>query len=167
MKALKINYSYLAQKESDLSNLVVQEAADNMRNRYRYSYSVFDVFYNYMWPVNRLCCCFRRSLRNLHSRLVLYNKGEEKFIKEFDAVEFARTQRKLKMLVHWLMDKSELFLTAYQKTNAISLFTDSESSQSDDPAYLKIPKMLSRAKTKQKHIVTVDKFFVNILFSLA
>ena len=131
-----------------------------MRNRYRFSYSIFDVIYNYMWPLNKFCCCFRRSIRNLHSRYALYNKGEEKFQKEFDAIEFARTQRKLKMLVHWLMDKSELFLSTYQKSNALSLTSDSESSHSDDPAYTKIPKMLSNAKTKQNHIVAVNKFFV-------
>ena len=119
-----------------------------------------------MWPVNTLCSCFRLSLRNLHYRLALYNKGKKKFIKEFDTVEFVRTQRKLKMLVHWLLGKSELFLTAYKKTNAISFFIDSESSQSDDPAYFIIRKMLSSAKTKQKHIATVNKFFVNIWFSL-
>ena len=47
------------------------------------------------------------------------------------------------------MDKSERFLTAYQKSNAISLSTESDSN-SDDPAYTKIPKIFSKAKEKQK-----------------
>ena len=103
--------------------------------------------------------CWKKSLRNLHTRYLLFKRGEDKISKEFDAVEYARSQRKLRMLIHWLMDKSERFLTAYQKSNAISLSTESDSN-SDDPAYTKIPKILSKAKEKQKHIVTVNKFFV-------
>ena len=105
--------------------------------------------------------CWKKSLKNLHTRYLLFKKGEDKISQEFDAVEFARSQRKLKMLIHWLMDKSERFLTVYQKSNALSLSTESDSN-SDDPAYTKVPKMLSNAKTKQNHIVIVNKFFVSL-----
>ena len=57
------------------------------------------------------------------------------FAKEFDVVEFTRTQRKLKMLMHSLMDESERFLAPYQKLNAISLLSESDSSQIDDLGY--------------------------------
>lgn len=132
-----------------------------MKRRFRYSYSVLDLAYNFLVPVKLFCCC-KRSLRNLHSRYLLFKRAEHRFAAEFDAVEFARSQRKLKMLMHWLMDKSERFLTAYQKSNAVSLSPQSASSASDDPAYTKIPKMLSDSKTKQKHVVLVDKFFVSL-----
>ena len=116
----------IAINQGDLNSKIVRKAADNMRKRYRYSYSIFDLAYNFLVPVKVFCCC-KRSLRNLHSRYLLYKKAEDKFAQEFDAVEFARSQRKLKMLMHWLMDKSERFLTAYQKSNAISLSTESDS----------------------------------------
>ena len=64
-----------------------------------------------------------------------FKKGEEMFAKEFDVVEFTRTQRRLKMLMHSLMDESERFLAPYQKLNAISLLSDSDSSQIDEFAY--------------------------------
>ena len=99
-----------------------------------------------------------------------FKKGEERFVKEFDVIEFARIHRKLKMLMHSLMDESERYLAPYQKLNAISLLSETESSHSDDPSYSKIPKLLSNMATKQKHASTVDRFFVrkqNIrLFSL-
>ena len=57
------------------------------------------------------------------------------FAKELGVVEFARTQRRLKMLMHSLMDESERFLAPYQKLNAISLLSDSDSNQIDDHAY--------------------------------
>ena len=137
----------------------MHKTKENMKKRYRYSYSILDIAYNYLMPA-KVFFCWKKSLRNLHTRYLLFKRGEDKLSKEFDAVEFARSQRKLKMLMHWLMDKSEKFLTAYQKSNAISLSTESDSN-SDDPAYTMIPKMLSNGKTKQKHIVIIDKFFVS------
>ena len=83
--------------------------------------------------------------------IFFFKKGEKMFTKEFDVVEFARTQRKLKMLMHSLMDESERFLAPYQKLNAISLLSDSNVSESDDPVYTKIPKLLSNSKFKQNH----------------
>ena len=110
-------------------------------------------------PIKVFFCC-KKSLRNLHTRYLLFKRGEDKLSKEFDVVEFARSQRKLKMLMHWLMDKSEKFLTAYQKSNAISLSTESDSN-SDDPAYTKIPKMLTKGIDIQNHCIIVSKFFVS------
>ena len=103
------------------------------------------------------------SMLQIYTQDIFYfKKGEEKFSKEFDVVEFARTQRKLKMLMHSLMDESERFLAPYQKLNAISILSESDSSHSDDPNYTKIPKLLSKAEIKQKHALVVDKFFVRI-----
>ena len=92
-----------------------------------------------------------------------FKKGEDKFLKEFDAVEFVRTQRKLKMLMNSLINEDERFFTPYQKTNALSLFSNSDNSDFDDPDYTKIPKFLSSAKIKQKNSVVIDKFFVSVL----
>ena len=92
-----------------------------------------------------------------------FKKGEDKFLKEFDAVEFVRTQRKLKMLMNSLMNEDERFFTPYQKTNSLSLLSNSDNSDFDDHDYTKIPKFLSSAKIKQRHSVVIDKFFVSIL----
>ena len=84
------------------------------------------------------------------------------FTKELDIVEFIRTQRKLKMLIHSLMDESERFLAPYQKLNAISLLSDFDSNNSDDPAYSKIPKLLSNSKSKELHSSNIDSFMVRL-----
>ena len=91
-----------------------------------------------------------------------FKKGEETFAKEFDVVEFARTQRKLKMLMHLLMDESERFLAPYQKLNAISLLSESDN-QIEELSYKKIPNLLSNSIQKKKHNEIVDQFFVRDL----
>ena len=85
------------------------------------------------------------------------------FTKELDIVEFIRTQRKLKMLMHSLIDESERFLAPYQKLNAINLLSDFDSNNSDDPAYSKIPKLLSNTESKELHSLNVDKFMVRLI----
>ena len=91
-----------------------------------------------------------------------FKKGIQKFKKEIDIVEFARTQRKLKMLMHSLMNKSERFLAPYQKLNAITILSNSDNCESNDPEYSKIPKLLSNAKSNQLHGLTVERFIVNL-----
>ena len=90
-----------------------------------------------------------------------FKKGEEMLNKELDIVEFARTQRKLKMLTNSLMDESERFLAPYQKLNAICLLSDSDKNENDDPDYAKIPKLLSNKNLKQLHSLTIERFMVN------
>ena len=90
-----------------------------------------------------------------------FKKGEEKYTNEFDAVEFARTQRKLKLLMNSLMDENKRFLAPYQKLNAISLLSDSDSNNSDNSAYSKIPKMHSKSEIKKRHRSSINEFFVN------
>ena len=105
-----------------------------------------------------LCFC-KNGFRSIHTRYKLFQKGQEKYKKELDVVEFTRNQRKLKMLMDWSMDKSEKFLAVYQKSNMISLSTESEN-QSEDPAYTQIPKMLDNDKSKAIHHDIVNQFFV-------
>ena len=76
-----------------------------------------------------------------------FKKGEENFAKEFDVVEFARTQRKIKMLMNSLMDESERFLAPYQKLNSINFLSESDSNELDELSYSKVPNLLSNAKT--------------------
>ena len=90
-----------------------------------------------------------------------FKKGEEMLNKELDIVEFVRTRRKLKMLTNSLMDESERFLAPYQKLNAISLLSDSDKNETDDPDYTKIPKLLSNKNLKQLHSLTIERFMVN------
>ena len=91
-----------------------------------------------------------------------FKKGEEMLNKELDIVEFVRTRRKLKMLTNLLMDESERFLAPYQKLNAISLLSGSDNSETDDPDYTKIPKLLSNKNLKQLHSLTIERFMVKL-----
>ena len=82
------------------------------------------------------------------------------YIKEFDAVYFARSLRNLKMLVASLMDDSERFLSTYQNFNTIKLGPDSSGSSSSDP-HNKIPKLLSSKKSRFRHEKWINDFMVN------
>ena len=83
-------------------------------------------------------------------------------MKEFDAIEFARNQRKLKMLTHWLLDTSERFMAIYQKTNAINLNTETEHELSDDPMYTRVPRLFSKKDKIDRHSDLINKFFGNL-----
>ena len=137
-----------------------------MKSRFRYDYSFLDIAYNFAFPFKWLMGRWKRNIYNIHSRFLLFKNGEKKLLKEFDAVEFARTQRKLKMLMHSLMGENERLLAPYQMLNSISLLSDSSSNHSDDPAYSKIPKLFWDAKAKQKHWEIIEGFFVKIAFNL-
>jgi len=52
---------------------------------------------------------------NVKRRLELYNRGEEKFAKEFDAVYYAKSLRNLNTLMVSMLDDSEKFMANYQK----------------------------------------------------
>ena len=130
-----------------------------MKRRYKYSYNVFDYIYNLAWPLP-LIPWRKRHLLSLYNRYRLLKKGEDMYIKEFDAVYFAWSLKNLKMLVASLMDDSERFLSTYQHFNAITLASDSNSSNSSDDPYKKIPKLLSSRLKRFKHEKWVDDFFV-------
>ena len=91
--------------------------------------------------IGRKC---RKNALNLHTRYLIFKKGESKFVKEFDVVEFAKTQRKLKMLVLSLMDDNKRYLASYQKLNAISLLSNSDSNDSNNSESLKLPNLVSK-----------------------
>ena len=61
------------------------------------------------------------------------------------------------------MDKSERFLAVYQKTNAVCLSSDSESSSLGHDLYKDVPKLLSEFSYHQKHRDNIDKFFEEYL----
>ena len=129
--------------------------------RFRYSYSFSDLAYNFLFPFKCLSNHCRRGALNIHDRYVLFQKGQRRLAKELDVVAFARTQRKLKMMMHSLMDTSGQLLAPFQKTNAISLMSDTDSNLTDDQAYSKIPKIFWDNVQKQKHIAFVNRFLVN------
>ena len=102
----------------------------------------------------------KKNPLNLKKRLELYDKGETKFIKEFDAVYYARSIRNLTTLVTSMIDENERFMIAYQKCHSIPLDSDTTSSFSDEN-YDGIPKVFSKEKKKLQHKAKVDDFMVN------
>lgn len=101
----------------------------------------------------------KRNPLNLKKRLELFDKGETKFIKEFDAVYYARNIRNLTTLVTSMVDENERFMISYQKCHSISLYSDTTSSMSDEN-YDGIPKVFSKDKIKRQHRAKVDDFMV-------
>lgn len=147
----------------------MKSAATSMKKRFRYSYSAFDFAYNLLWPVKwffRCRWCSHPRPLSLPGRHRLYAKGEDKFTREFDAVEFARNQRRLKMLVDSLIGEHDKFLAVYQQANAIAAYRSSEGSESEDSGYAKVPPLLSQAASKVAHFQLVENFMVTFAAAL-
>ncbi|CAI2382796.1 unnamed protein product [Moneuplotes crassus] len=144
-------------------DVLSEKAHKAMKRRMRYHWKVSDFVYNLFSPITWLLCGWwmKKNRLNAHTRMKLYEKGEAKFLNEFDAVYYARCMRNLNTLVGSLMDDSERFMITYQKTNCISADGETESCYSDDN-YDDVPKMFSKAKKKQ-HQVKVDDFMVRVL----
>ncbi|CAI2382433.1 unnamed protein product [Moneuplotes crassus] len=140
------------------NEVLANKAHKAMKRRMRYHWKVSDFVYNFFSPITWLLCgCWMKKNRlNAHTRMKLYEKGEAKFLNEFDAVYYARCMRNLNTLVGSLMDDSERFMITYQKTNCISADGETESGYSDDN-YDGVPKMFAKAK-KRQHQVKVDDF---------
>jgi hypothetical protein len=56
----------------------------------------------------------------------MFERGEDKFINEFDAIKFVKMSRNLKMIVASMMNDDQRFIASYQKINTIAY--DSKSS---------------------------------------
>jgi len=133
-----------------------------MRQRVRYDWKITDFIFNFFRLFSFLFCCInkKKNKLNVKKRLELYDKGETKFIKDFDAVYYARSIRNLTTLVTSMIDQNERFMISYQKTNAISLDSSTTSSHSDEN-YDGVPKLFAKEKKKLEHRNRVDEFMVN------
>ena len=125
-------------------------------NRWRYSYSLFDLLYNIFWPFKFiwLNCC--KYLNSLNDRYQLYSAGGHKLMKELSVISFVKMQRRLKSVVSWMMTRQQRLISEYSKRNKFSLDSDSSSSSILDMC---MPKMLDNSKAKQQHSEAVGKFF--------
>ena len=137
-----------------------QEAHNRMKRRMKYDWKLTDLIFNLFHPLSSFLCWCSNSKRNplnLKKRHGLFEKGETKFVKEFDAVYYARWMRNLNTLVTSMMDDSERFMIAYQKSNAISLLSDTTSSHSDDN-YDDVPKLFASKTKKKKHVRIFNRY---------
>lgn len=92
---------------------IINHTIDSISSRRMYSYSSRDICYHF-W------CCWKcknsgqGKRLTMYDRHILYNEGYAKVSSEFDALNYAKSQRKLKILLESLMDKNELYLSEYQ-----------------------------------------------------
>jgi len=84
-------------------------------------------------------------------------------MKEFDAEYFARTMRKVEMILASTMDDSEHFLVNYQQSNAIKFDEDSSSDSDEDPRkhFRNIPNVKSKKAKQENHLEKVNEFVVS------
>lgn len=138
-----------------------------MKRRVRYDWKITDFVFNFFRFLSLSCYCCMRNKTSLHlrNRLKLFDKGETKFIKEFDAMHYARTMRNLATLVTSMIDENEQFMIKYQKSNALSLLSDTTSSFSDDN-FESIPKAFARKNRKKIHKAKIHDFMVRFKFYL-
>ena len=92
----------------------------------------------------------------------MYEKGVDKYIKEFDAVYYAKSLRNLRMLVSSLMDHNERFMAAYQHCNSISLLKSDTESESENEAVQDMPDYLQKKEEYQKEHRSNIKAFLDM-----
>jgi hypothetical protein len=81
-------------------------------------------------------------------------------MEEFDAINYVKSIRNLKMMVSSMMDDSERYLVRYQKTHVLDY--DSDKSESEDGETFKdIPGMFAKPHEKEKHKMEVTEFMVS------
>jgi hypothetical protein len=143
-----------------------EAALNKMRNRFKYDWRLSDFLFTFVAPCSFICDCSKNKKFGFKQRLGLFEKGETKYIKEFDAVYYAQNIRNLKTLVTSMMDDSERFLVAYQRYHSISAFSDTASSHEDED-YDDVPNLYAGKEKKDKHLLKVDEFMViSLVFEL-
>ncbi|CAI2377011.1 unnamed protein product [Moneuplotes crassus] len=138
---------------------MIEKAHQRMRSLVRYDYSFMDFLFSILnnIPCLFVCCCRSKNRLHLKKRNSLFNKGGDKFIKEFDAVRYAKSMREVQTLLKSMIDDKERFIIPYQKCNSIAMHSESDSDHGDDN-YAKVPKMFAKSKIKELHRAEVDEF---------
>ncbi|CAI2373165.1 unnamed protein product [Moneuplotes crassus] len=159
---LNIKDSSFANNTGYQSNNIKDKASRSMRNRLRYDWKISDYLFNLINFISfTFCCCFKdKSKLHAKTRLKLYRRGEQKYIKEFDAVGYAKSMRAMSTLINSLMDEKEKFMLAYQKINTIPTENESDTSDSED-AYSKVPSLFSNEAKRAEHKHKVEKFMAD------
>ena len=130
-----------------------------MQSRTRFDWKFTDLVYKFLVLLKFGCCFKKHRHPNIHSRYELFKKGEAKFMKEFDAIYFAKSIRNLKMIIVSMMDDSERFIASYQKVNALDFDGNKTDSHSDDICQ-DIPKMFGKPIDKEQHTKKISEFMV-------
>ena len=128
----KIDVTDLPLDPSNSKDSISEKALNKMKNRYKYDWKLSDFLFTFVAPCSFICDCSKNKKFGLRQRFGLFEKGETKYVKEFDAVYYAQNIRNLKTLVTSMMDDSERFLVTYQKYHSISVFSDTESSNDNE-----------------------------------
>ena len=142
--------------EEDKSELA-SRAIQNIQNRFKYSYSFLDIIYNIFYPLKCIKCSWKKNTNSLHQRYKIFLKGEEQYIKEFDATKFIRKQRKLNLIVKHLINQKEQTLFKFQKWNALNFDTSSSENLSDKFECISMPAFISSINSKKVYFETINK----------
>ncbi|CDW91220.1 UNKNOWN [Stylonychia lemnae] len=124
------------QKEFKFKDKIEQKDIGNVLfaflNRSRFSYTIQDIIHYIM-----KCMCLRNieenRRRKLYKRHFLFDKAQEKFGQELDAIRIVKTLRKFKMLAQALLSQKHRLVLKFQRQNLIE--TSSSSSDSDNNNY--------------------------------
>lgn len=115
---------------------LLKKVRSNMQSRRYFNYTCKDFMYC------MFCCCKQWSKDkekpySLYNRYSLLEKGVDRFNKEFDSEYYAKSLRRLQMLMSSLMDDNERYLSFYQRTNTISLIANEDSGKEEEDEIFK------------------------------
>ena len=85
-------------------------------------------------------------------------QGSEKYVEDFDAVQFSRNMRKLKTLMISLMSEHQRKLAKYHKSGLLKLTSSSE--PEEDSLDEILPRMNEKEKNREPHLAQVEQIMV-------
>lgn len=142
----------------DTKHTISQKAEETMKDRYRFYWKFIDLFYNTLGYLRYCfrCCVNKKNPMNIQKRLEIYNIGEDKYIKEFDAIEFAKNMRNLNTLLKAMLNKEERYLVQHQKSHVLILDDD----EPKPPEPQKVPKLFTQKEAREVYNSKIEKFMV-------
>lgn len=98
------------------SRLSIDNLIENIKSRKRYNYTYRDLCYN------AFCCCkcsSKSKSMTMYKRFQLYKQAADRITEEFDAIKFAKTQRKLNAMMDLLLSNDQKFVTEFDYMHTI------------------------------------------------
>lgn len=119
----------------------IDNLIENIKSRKRYNYTYRDLCYN------AFCCCKCNSKSNsmtMYRRFQLYKQAADRITEEFDAIKFAKTQRKLNAMMDLLLSKDQKFITEFDYTHTIGGLQNNQTSEVSE----ELPLLITTSSTK-------------------
>lgn len=114
-------------QKADISKELLEKLKEYLKNRWRMRITVKDII---ALTISKLFCCPRlrkRIFKKTDRKVQLYQKGENKIMKELDCVVLMKRMRQLDLILSLFLSSRQKFLLNFQRKNLIKDYSSSSS----------------------------------------